>query len=160
MTSARILRALYAYLQPLCAAAQGDCELSGTPQHTLSLLRAGPSRWRLIIQWQNERQVSQSSASTLTFIIVVQQAKGLAALPGADVANDRAGDPALLERLEQAITWVRAAKLKHPQIDPRDMNPKAAQFIVDPESPTRQAMAEFSLVYGRDAVEDVTVAVP
>ena len=160
MTADRILIALGGYLKPLAEADGGTLELSGTPQNTLELLRTGPARWRVILQWQRMDQVSKASALSMRFLVIVQQSKGLGVQPGRDVQTDRAGDPALLTRLHQVIDWVRAVKFQSSAIDSADMNPQAAYFLRDPESPTNQAAAEFVVPFGMNKLEDVVVPVP
>ena len=160
MTADRILVALGNHLQNLATAEGGTVDLSGTPASTLEMLRQGPARWRIIIQWLRMDQISQASAFAMRFLVIVQQGKGLHLQPGRDVQTDRQGDPALLTRLHQVIDWVRAVRFESASIDSNDMNPKAAYFLVDPDNPSRQAAAEFVCNFGMIKVPTVGVPVP
>ena len=154
MTSAQILTAIAAHLTTLVTPLDGSVELSGTPQSTLDLLKSAPTRWRCIVQWQRETQLSRGSAMRMRFLVIIQQPKGLSLATPAK-ANV---DTALLTRLDQVIDMVRSMKFVRHDIDGSDLNPKETAFLVDPEFPSRQAYAAFELGYGRAPVVDVTVA--
>jgi len=161
VTSSRILNALASYLRPLVEQQAGSFELSGEPQSTLDLLRGAPGTWRCILQWQREDRIStHSAAMRMTFLVIVQHNAGLPHATRADVAGSRAGDPALLHRMEQVIAWVRACELKSPAIDTQlPINPQAIGYLAAEEFPGRQVYAEFPIVYGMSGITRVPVAV-
>lgn len=159
MTSARLLLALEGYLKPIIEANNGVFELSGTPESTLAMLRTGPQKWRCILQWLREDQIGTSSAMVMRFLVIVQQAKSLAAQAGADISRDRSGDPAILSRLTDVCDALRACKLQSNQIDPRDINPHSKYWLTDESFPSRQMAAEFSIAFGADALPDAKVKV-
>lgn len=161
MTSDVILTAVESHLRPLVVAQSGVLDLSETPQDTLSRLKAGPARWRCILQWLREDAVGEMrGAVDLRILVVVQQSKGLDVKPGRDVQTTRAGDSALLARWHQVCSWVRGLRLQHPQIDCRGWHLGSAYWLFDPDFPTRQIAGEFSLVYGLGPIDLAEVVVP
>ncbi|NBW10990.1 MAG: hypothetical protein EBR82_23465 [Caulobacteraceae bacterium] len=141
-------------------AAGGTLDLSETPSDTLSQLKAGPSRWRVILQWLRETALGETrSVSDLSFLVIVQQARGLSVQPGADVQTTRAGDAALLAQFHRVVSWVRALRLSHPQIDERGPQYQSAYWLYEPDCPTRQIAAEFSIGYGLGPIEIVEILV-
>lgn len=159
MTSSRILNALADYLRPLVEQAGGSFELSGEPQSTLSLLRGAPGTWRCILQWQREQRVStHSAAMRMTFLVIVQHNAGLPLAARADLAGPRAGDSALLERMESVIAWVRSCHLQDERIDGQlPINPQSIAYLTDDQFPGRQVYAEFNVAYGMDGITRVPV---
>ena len=157
MTAATILNSLAAYLQPIIEAEKGVFEPSGTVEDTLAKLQQAPGRWRCILQWQREDDLGVSKAVTsMTILVIVQQARGLAIAKGKDVSTNRAGDPSILDRAEFVRDLVRGARFVHDQLDKGFLG-KASYWLVDPKFPTRQLAMEFTISYGRGPTPVVQV---
>jgi hypothetical protein len=159
MNAPRILTSLDAHLRPLIAAQGGTLEICGTIEDTLARLAQAPGKWRVILQWQREEALgSTRTAVELRFLAIVQQAKGMSIDAGADMHKERAGDPALLARVNLIRDLIRAVRWQHPEIDGTGPQLRATTWLTDPRLPTRQVSIEFSLQMGLDSITPAAIA--
>ncbi len=160
MTSDRLFNALAAYLEPKVKAARGVFAPAETVAETLAMLAQGPGQWRCILQWQREEPTGNRGEMEMRFLVIVQQAKGLGVMPGADMMTDRAGDDPLLKRANKVWRWMRAITFDNADIDRTPVAQGKTQWLTDPNFPTRQISAEFGIRYGLEPVELVHLTVP
>ena len=154
MTSDLIFNAVAAYLKSQVEAHQGIFAPSETVAETLAMLAQSPGRWRCILQWQREDDTSTAVRNELRLklLLIVQQSKGLSIDKGADVTVLRAGDPALLTRFNQAAAWMLAITFTDRDIERSALKQGNAQWLNDPQFPTKQISGEFSICYGPSPV--------
>lgn len=160
MTSDAIFNRLAAHLKSLVEGEGGIFAASETVAETLSMLGQSPGRWRCILQWQREDDTAARNELRLGVLLIVQQGKGMAIDKGSDVTVSRAGDSALLARFNQAAAWMRAVWFTNEDIAKEPMRQGNAQWLNDPNFPTRQISGEFSIAYGPTAVQLVPLTVP
>jgi len=158
MNASTIFASLEAHLRPLIAAQGGTLEICGTVEDTLARLAQAPGKWRVILQWQREEALgSTRTAVELRFLAIVQQAKGMGIDAGADMHKERAGDPALLTRMELVRNLIRAVRWQHPEIDGTGPQLRSTTWLTDPRFPTRQVNIEFSLQIGLDSITPAAI---
>lgn len=120
-----ILAQLVAVLEPLAAAHKGIVTAAHDPAEALDLLANAPERWRIVVGIDDEdsaeeaeRETGSTGTSRTEFFTIVQAGVGLAAKPGKQVYESRAGGgPSVLELAEAVRCWVRGIRFTHPNID-------------------------------------------
>lgn len=160
MTAAKLIAALEGYLTPLVVAAGGTVETANDLEDTHDRLKAGPDRWRVLLTaLRGDMRGSTRRAEELVLLAVVQAAKGLK-------ADKKADDGPLLEKLEDVRGWISGARFastggthQHSEIDAEGFVKRSWYRLVDPDYPTRQLAAEFTIVIAPDPVTPAVVVV-
>lgn len=161
MTPARILAATAAALSPLIAEEGGTLETAMDLEDAHERLKIGPDRWRVILTAVRGDAIgSTHRTENLTVMAVVQAHKGMS------VTVKNKHDGPLMERLEKVRGWISAIRFalpavspatvptfQHPEIDCKGYQRKNWYRLVDPDYPTRQLAAEFTITHAPDPVQ-------
>lgn len=169
MTSERILNAIATFLRTKVQAAGGVFDLSVDVAHTLSLLGGSAGRFRVILQWQREAATENRGEREMTFLVITQQ--GISTLgvnPGdgvsvsrpagmldsttADSTTSSLNNAPLLQRSTAVQAWVRAIKFSNADVQQHMpvCRPGNAYWLNDPNFPTKQIAAEFSVRFANE----------
>lgn len=142
MKNTLILKAIRDALRVDLAALAMDVIFSRTPKATMALLKLGPQRSRVILQWRGERPIgTMGNAQEMEFIAIVQAPKGLAA------ANDDA-ELDTIDKLNAVVDAIRAMQFQTNAVMQEPLEPKDKGWIEADEFPGEQAFAEFRIAYG------------
>ena len=186
MTAERLLNAIAGHLRTLTEAEGGVFDLSETVDETLSLLSHSAGRFRVILQWQQERQGGGRGVRDMTLLVIVQMGTGvpsvepgellsmqrLSALggttgdsdePTADSENASLNNASLMHRASQVCEWVLGIHFPAHNDVSQDwpvMQPVRYYWLNDRSIPTVQRAHEFTVTYALDTVTAAAVAVP
>jgi len=169
MTAERLLNAIAAYLRPLVEAEGGVFALSATVDETLSLLAHSAGRFRVVLQWQQERQGGCRGAREMTVLVIVQMGSGVpSAAPGDLLSVQRLSgggaytDASLMRRASEVCAWVLGIHFPaHADVsqDWPVMQPGRYYWLHDRNVPTVQRAHEFTIAYAQDVVTVSAVSI-
>lgn len=186
MTAERLLNAIATHLRTLTEAAGGEFDLSETVDQTLSLLGHSAGRFRVILQWQQERPGSGRGVREMTVLVIVQMGSGIPSVepgellsvqrlsslhattadspaPAADSDTASFNNASLLHRCSQVCAWISALHFPaHADVQQHwpVMAPGRFYWLNDPSIPTVQRAHEYSVNYAQDQIELIAATIP
>lgn len=186
MTAERLFNALGAYLKAKTLAEGGVFAQSETVEQTLSLLSGSAGRFRVILQWQQERPGTGRAERQMTVLVIVQMGGGNlgvnpgellsvqrpsslsattadAEMPTVDSGTASFNNSSLLHRASQVCGWMLGIHFPtHPDVQPHwpVMEPGRYYWLADPKLPTVQRAHEFTVTYAPDEVEAAPLTIP
>ncbi|MBE7497115.1 MAG: hypothetical protein HS117_19410 [Verrucomicrobiaceae bacterium] len=186
MTAERLFNAIAARLKSRTEAAGGEFDQSETVDQTLSLLAHSAGRFRVILQWQQERPGGGRGAREMTVLVIVQMGTGVPSVePGellsvqrlsalhtstaddaeitADNASASLNNASLMHRCSQVCGWMQA--LCFPTHDDVAqtwpvMQPGRYYWLNDKSIPTVQRAHEFTISFAQDMVTLEPAVIP
>lgn len=186
MTAERLFNALAAHLRTKALAEGGVFAQSETVEHTLALLSGSAGRFRVILQWQQERPGTGRAERQMTVLVIVQMGGGNlgvnagdllslqrpsslsattadAEMPTADSITASFNNSSLLHRASQVCGWMLGVHFPtHPDVQQHwpVMEPGRYYWLADPKLPTVQRAHEFTVTYAPDEVTAVPLTIP
>lgn len=186
MTAERLFNTLSTYLKAKTLAEGGVFSQSETVEQTLSLLSGSAGRFRVILQWQQEKPGSGRGVREMTVLVIVQMGgqnlsinpgdllsvqrpSSLSAttadaeMPTVDSGTASFNNSSLLHRASQVCGWMLGIHFPtHADVQNQwpVMEPGRYYWLTAPGLPTVQRAHEFTVSYGPDAVEAVALTIP
>jgi hypothetical protein len=178
MTAERLLNAIAGHLRTLTEAEGGVFDLSETVDETLSLLSHSAGRFRVVLQWQQERQGNGRGVREMTMLVIVQMGVSVPSVepgellsmqrisalgatsadseePTADSDSASLNNASLMHRCSQVCEWVLGIHFPAHNDVSQDwpvMQPGRYYWLNDRSIPTVQRAHEFTVTYAQDAV--------
>jgi hypothetical protein len=185
MTAERLFNTLGIHLRAKTIAAGGVFAQSETVEQTLSLLSGSAGRFRVILQWQQEKPGSGRGVREMTVLVIVQMGgqnlavnmgdlvsvqrpSSLSAItadaemPTADSGTASFNNSSLLHRASQVCGWMLGIHFPtHDDVQQHwpVMEPGRYYWLSDPKIPTVQRAHEFTVTYAPDEVEAVPLTI-
>lgn len=187
MTAERLFNTLAAHLRTKTLAEGGVFSPSESVEQTLSLLSGSAGRFRVILQWQQEKpNPGGRCMRDMTVLIIVQMGGGNlgvnfgdlvsvqrpsslsattadAEAPLADSGTASFNNSSLLHRASQVCGWMLGIHFPtHADVQNQwpVMEPGRYYWLSDPKIPTVQRAHEFTVTYAPDEVEAVALTIP
>lgn len=186
MTAERLFNALSTHLKVKTLAEGGVFSASETVEQTIALLSGSAGRFRVILQWQQERPGTGRGERQMTVLVIVQMGGGNlgvnpgellsvqrpsslsattadAEMPTADSSTASFNNSSLLHRASQVCGWMLGIHFPaHQDVQQHwpVMEPGRYYWLADPKLPTVQRAHEFTVTYAPDEVEAVPLTIP
>ncbi len=186
MTAERLLNAIATHLRTRVEAEGGVFDLSETVDETLSLLSHSAGRFRVVLQWQQEKPGGARGLREMTVLVIVQMGVGvpgvepgellsmqrLSALDGTSADSDEPtadsdsaslNNASLMHRCSQVCGWISALHFPaHADVQQHwpVMAPGRFYWLNDPSIPTVQRAHEYSVSYAQNEVSLIAAAIP
>ena len=113
MTFAALLNAVSLALAPRVSEAGGVLEIAESMDEAQTFLEGSPNRWRLILHWEGfgSHPLARQGMTSHQLAAVIQQPRGLAHRPGANLTNPLPGGALpFSDRLAQVVGWMTAMR--------------------------------------------------
>jgi hypothetical protein len=162
-----ILSALRVALEPRIVAAGGTLETAMDLEDAHDRLATAPDRWRVILTLvRGDALGEQKNVELLNLLAVVQAHRGMSS------TKKNKEDGPLLEKLEKVRGLIAAVRFalppvlpatvptfQHPEIDCAGFRRKSWYRLIDPDYPTRQLAAEFTMWYVPTGEPEIIVSI-
>jgi hypothetical protein len=123
MKAHALLQTLDLYLSKLVEAEAGEFAIHSDPESALeSLSGQAPSKWRVAMVWSGYQGINQDSdtdtAQDSTLKLYLQFPESMEAQPTKELfRKSKRNVPAMLERIEKVILWMRMLRIETEEFD-------------------------------------------